>query len=371
MYANVRKKMGALLCLCLCFLFTLYVSSAAAAEPIDLDKTASLQLQYQTDQESLDNVCFQIYQVAAVSQNWKFTLTDDFAGYAVSLHKLDSDGWRDTAQTLAACAAADKLTPLQQAYTDNNGELNFTNLPVGLYLVVGEKHTQKGTNYLPAPFLICLPTLDEAQNQQYHVSVKPKYSVSCPSSGDDSSTSTTLEREVVKVWNDEGNAANRPEAITVQLLRDGEVYDTVTITAADNWRHRWDNLDADGIWQIVERDVSDAYTMRYTLEGNTFVLTNSAVEDMTEVEDIPASSDVPSGPSGSVSSDIPDNPEHILEPTTTPIGIFADPIIPDSPIPTEAASLPQTGQLWWPVPLLTMAGLALFLFGWLKQKRSR
>ncbi len=39
---------------------------------------------------------------------------------------------------------------------------------------------------------------------------------------------------------------------------------------------------------------------------------------------------------------------------------------PTDPPPTEPdESLPQTGQLWWPVPLLAMGGMALFAAGWM------
>jgi len=32
--------------------------------------------------------------------------------------------------------------------------------------------------------------------------------------------------------------------------------------------------------------------------------------------------------------------------------------------------LPHTGQLWWPVPVLAFAGLALFGFGWMRRRRD-
>ena len=33
---------------------------------------------------------------------------------------------------------------------------------------------------------------------------------------------------------------------------------------------------------------------------------------------------------------------------------------PDVPL----GDLPQTGMLWWPVPVLTICGLVLFMLGW-------
>jgi len=34
-----------------------------------------------------------------------------------------------------------------------------------------------------------------------------------------------------------------------------------------------------------------------------------------------------------------------------------------TPTPTPKPTLPQTGQLWWPIPILLTAGLVLVLFG--------
>ena len=37
----------------------------------------------------------------------------------------------------------------------------------------------------------------------------------------------------------------------------------------------------------------------------------------------------------------------------------------------KGTKLPQTGQLWWPVPLLTVGGLALVALGLGLKKRQR
>ena len=43
--------------------------------------------------------------------------------------------------------------------------------------------------------------------------------------------------------------------------------------------------------------------------------------------------------------------------------------LPDEPVPTAKPTLPQTGQLWWPVPLLACGGLVLLILGWLRKER--
>ena len=45
---------------------------------------------------------------------------------------------------------------------------------------------------------------------------------------------------VRKVWVDDG--VDRPDSITVQLLRDGEVYDKVELKQSNQWVYTWDDL---------------------------------------------------------------------------------------------------------------------------------
>lgn len=41
---------------------------------------------------------------------------------------------------------------------------------------------------------------------------------------------------------------------------------------------------------------------------------------------------------------------------------------PDNPV---MSSLPQTGQLNWPVPVLAVSGVVLFAFGWALDRKYR
>ena len=99
----------------------------------------------------------------------------------------------------------------------------------------------------------------------------------------------------------------------MELLRNGQVYDTVTLTAAGNWQYTWVNLPSkDSLWTVREV-IPQGYKATVWQEGDTFVLQNSFL----------------------------------------------------------SAKLPQTGQLWWPVPILALGGLALLAIGLGLKKRQR
>ena len=351
--------------LCLAALWTLLPQSAGAFSRIDTERPVSLTQRCQKDNKTFSGAEFSLYRVADVSATARFTLTGDFQAYPVSLDQPDSAGWRALAETLAAYAARDGLTPLDSGKTVSDGVLKFptdeqrTMLP-GLYLVTGRPCVSGSYTYTPSPFLVSLPNLDRETDQWvYDESVEPKYTRENHGGGDsggEGSNDTTVNRKVLKVWDDDGYETQRPEQIVVQLLRNGKVYRTAALNAENNWRYTWYNLDAGYDWQLVEETVPEGYTVSVSQEGITFVVTNTCQPDSPDNPDNPDNPDQPENPGSPDSPDVPEGPAS--KPPTTP----------DGPKP----SLPQTGALWWPVPVLAGSGMLLFTLGWVRaQKRGR
>ena len=324
------KKLAAVLFVLALFL-TLPVPARAAAA-IDPTCPVSLTISCRQDRQPVSGAPFALYRVADVNEYAEFTLSGDFRGYPVRLDGLDSAAWRALAQTLAAYAQRDRLTPQDSGVTGRDGKLTFptdgrTLLP-GLYLVIGQTFSDGSAVYQTEPFLICLPNLDEKTDTwQYDVTVSPKHTytpIPVTPPPDD-----TEKRKVLKVWNDAGREDGRPGKITVQLLKNGEIYATVSLSEQNSWRYVWENLpkyDQNGLiidWRVVEV-TPEGYTVSITQESGTFVVTNTAVKP-------------------------PVNPP--VNPPTKPV-------------------LPQTGALWWPVPVLAAAGLLLIAAGAGKKRKT-
>lgn len=322
----------------ICLFLLLLPSFAFAAENIDLDQQVSLDISFRDKGEPIVGAEFDLYYVAEVSPDADFLLQGDFAGYPVRVNGLDSSGWKDLAFTLASYAQRDGLEPLDSGESDRRGRLSFPEeqdaLAPGLYLLIGHRHVQDGRIYTVEPLLVCLPSLDENQEHWlYDVSLAVKHSSKPESDGEEYS-----DYKVLKVWEDEGYAQLRPQEVVVQLLRDGQLYDSILLNAENNWRYTWEDLPADSSWTVVE-EVPAGYTAVISREGRTFVLTNSYQPNPDE----------PSIPSK--------EPEDPTPPT----------VEPEEPTPS-VPTLPQTGQLWWPVPLLFMAGLFLLVLGMLRRR---
>ena len=92
-------------------------------------------------------------------------------------------------------------------------------------------------------------------------------------------TPSTTEITVNKVWDDHNNQDKlRPENITIELLANGELYDTITLRARNNWTHTFTGLPeyANGekiVYSVYEYGIPEEYTVSY--DGNTIVNTHT------------------------------------------------------------------------------------------------
>lgn len=332
--SNMRLYRIFLKFLCLMLVMAIMPHSVFAAEPVDLDRDLSLTIDYRPGDNPLPDVGFSVYKVADMSADPKFALTDTFSPCTVSLKDLDSAGWKRLANTLGAYVARDKLPELDRATTKEQGQLTFPQegqiLEPGLYLVLGEETSQGNYTYSPEPFLISLPNLNTEDQWEYDVTVVPKYD-SKPDGQDEK-----VDRKVLKVWDDEGWEEHRPEEITVELLRDGEVFDIIKLTEEDGWRYTWKGLDGAHKWQVVEKDIPEGYTVSISQENTTFVITNTGSDEFLGTTD-PEKPKKPGKPGGG----------------------------------GGGGKLPQTGMLWWPVPALAASGILVFLLGWARNSKGK
>lgn len=89
---------------------------------------------------------------------------------------------------------------------------------------------------------------------------------------------------VKKVWViDDGS--QRPDSVSVQLMRDGEPFgDPVTLNDANDWSHAWNDLESGHNWTVVELNVPDGFKATVSQSGDTFTIINDdTTEKTTEI----------------------------------------------------------------------------------------
>ena len=116
---------------------------------------------------------------------------------------------------------------------------------------------------------------------------------------------------VKKVWSDENNKnGNRPDSVTVTLYNGKEAVEKITLSAKNNWTYTWEDLDGSGDWSVLETGIPKGYSPSYRTKDGVVTITNTA-------------------------------------------------------------SLIQTGQMNWPIPVLSTLGLLLIACGLIVMTKKR
>ena len=159
------------------------------------------------------------------------------------------------------------------------------------------------------------------------------------------------------------NPEDRPDSVTFNVYKDG-IYDGFLEIEGkyfgdrDTWRDSYpiEEYEVGADWWVEEVDVPVNYTDDVEeIRDNVFYVYNTYEEPVIEepVSSEPESSEPSSEPSEVTPS----------EPSVEPSEPSSEPSEPVSePEPAEP-TLPQTGQLWWPVILLLAGGAVLVAFG--------
>ena len=284
-------------------------------EPLDESAVSTLTVQYQYNGKPIPGAEFELFRVAERTNIYSFEALEPFDGCSGVPEKIGAGEWNELAELCRTFARTEGLSPDKKGETDANGIVSFTGLDPALYLVAGKHCTVDGTTYAVSPYMVALPALED-DVWSCDVLSSPK-SVTVDEK--------RISQKVLIIWEDEGFEDKRPPEVTVTLFKDGEPYSVRSISEEDDWSYTWDDLNTVVEWSISEI-VPDGYTVTYGKSGITFTVTNKK------------------------------------EPTPTPTPA-------PNPSPTPTPVLPQTGQLWWPVPLLTAAGLLFIVIG-LAMRRS-
>jgi len=295
----------------------LLATTVLAAAPMDPDRLCSLEISFRYEGEALPGASFRVWRVGELSESSVLSLSGPYADYPVVVDGLTNEEFQTASNTLAGYIQRDGLEPDHEGVTDANGLLRFEDLPRGLYLVMGDSYRLSDTEILHhAPQLVILPyRATVSEEWDYDVQMITKCSLE------------EIEEipEVVKVlkkWNDAGAEALRPASVTVHLLRNGKIWDTVKLSEKNDWRYTWTDLDPDYNWTVIE-DIDEDYTVTVEKFGITYVIPN----------------------------------------TITP------PPPPPPPPPSEG-DIPETGLTWWPALVLGALGVGLISVGLFRRKED-
>lgn len=256
---NVSKKIGAVFCtfgIILMFIAGLMFNTSAAE-----DKNSKLTLICEHDNVRLAGMNWSVYTIGEKRGN-SYSLTSDFADYPIDLSEImeKTEAMTEAASTLSNFAVLDDIPPIASGETNADGVAEFYNLEPGLYLAVGNKLKIDSVSYFPTPFIIEVNGTD--------VTAYPKFMAKYTLPG------STSRFSLRKIWVNAALVSQIPPSLTIEIYQDGELFDTVDITAENNWTYSWDG-DASSEWRVKEVNVPPGCFVMYRNNELQFVVMNS------------------------------------------------------------------------------------------------
>lgn len=285
--------------------------------------------------------------------------------------------WQRIAGSLEPYVAT-RVVPAGDVLTGLDGIARFENLTPGLYLLIADSPiVEDGYDdyrYYYDPTFVALPayrngTWDYGIDLNYaenNLQLRPKYRYE----------KVPYEYEIFKRWVSD-DASVRPESIIVDIYRDNELFETVELNEANGWHYRWTG-GRRHVWRVVERTTAANYSVTVSSSKwtGTITLTNTYTPPPPEN---PPPNDPPPNTPPRYTPPPPEEVEEVLgtrrTTTTTLVGETAEVLGVRRRRGGEAVlgsrRLPQSGQLWWPVPVLAFSGVLLFTAGAAQRRKSR
>ena len=216
---------------------------------------------------SKTDTIFHLYRIGEITGDYRAVFLPEYQdlGYDLS----DSDQWEEIVNVLAKTIRK-KQIPEDCAVELRNHKGSIRNVPLGVYLVIGDERKEEDTIITPAPFLLSLPEWDGKEYTRDLWIDFVKYT---------SHKEDVLLYRLVKQWK-EDKEEERPKEITVDIYRGYQKEKTVVLNRDNQWTYCWKgNRDED--WHVRENAVPHGYRQEVRKEGNeneiVFVITNTKI----------------------------------------------------------------------------------------------
>ena len=229
--------------------------------------------------QDFDDDCVGSIAVTLIGQNGKKPIAGaELSLYYVATVNLNSNnnlsytfvnGFKDCGFALNDPALSLKLDAFVKDYsvssekrvTDSQGNVTFTNLPLGLYFV---KQTNAVSGYAACTsFLVTVPSKN-ADRYVYDVNATPKVDI-------EKRTDITIK----KVWNTD-ESTKLADSVTVHLLKDDDVVKTAKLNAENDWQVTYTDMPESDAYSIKEVNIPKGFTATYKQNGYIFTVTNTS-----------------------------------------------------------------------------------------------
>ncbi len=275
------------------------------------------------------NMQWFLYRIGDAMADGSIGYDELFSKYSLPEGPVSKEEIKDLTFTFETYVNRNGFYPDQSGVADESGRVSFT-VDEGWYIAVPGKLRTDQKVYGSSSLLVCVSSLEiYSEDWGEEVTVFPKI---------EEYPSGQLQKVVVIRFSwDSGNPPSKGPII-VSVYQDGIKKEEIILDSSNDWIHVFTDIPYDSEWTAVQENTPEDKTTVYRKEPGYHPV------DVVEVITIENHGRSP-----------------ISQQVTTPAI--------SSENNTVSEKLPQTGQLWWPVPWLSVSGILIFSLGYIKEKR--
>ena len=352
---TARKRIGAVLMVIgMAIMFSLSCMCTVASAKTK----GTLTLVCECRDKPVKGIEWSLYRIGSFDGE-KIILEGEFAKLPVDMSDLSASGLAASASTLKEFAFVYKYKTTDKAKSQKDGTVELKFEQAGVYLIAAPVYRDGKETYISTPAIFILDPEKELETTIY-----PKIKKDAVLTGE-------IQRyQLVKIWENDENQLLKPNEIVVDIYRDFKYYETVTLSEANNWSYSWEEENYSE-WSMIERKIPEGCAVIYRENGRQYVVVNTYVPDFvfewelnfpppvvvevtTTVTEETTTTSYTSTIDGGVTSE---------STTSTTTATTTTSTKKTTTKRTTTSKLPQTGQLWWPVPVMAGAGLVLIATG--------
>lgn len=234
--------------------FAAFLGIVDADSIVDLHKKGSISitLKGETPVINAEIEVIKIGKVSIVNNNLLFEYVDELNDCNC---KLSDENIND----IETCIQ-NKNLKAEIKYTNNNGEVKFNNLDLGVYYI---RQNNKVKNFSQIePILIMLPKEIDS-SFEYNIDASPKIEIT-----------DLTDIKIKKIWNTD-KKDKILDYVTIELYKGNEKIQTVILNEENNWEMIIEDMPKSDSYTIKEIGLPKGYTISYSSNEYVFTVTNT------------------------------------------------------------------------------------------------
>lgn len=346
------KRTSAVTLLIVFFCINTFAVNISAAEK----KSGRISLE-----NSVPGMVWDIYRTGDALEDGTLKPDKKFSGYRIPSKMEHREEIQTLAYTFESYINIRNVKPVDSRAADDKGTAVFTDLAEGWYTAVPRQLVKDGMLYESGPVMVCVSSY-EIYSDVWGTDVRV-----CPKVNKNTKIPENKKKIVIR-YEPDPTYPDSDEPVNIIIYRDDEEYYRLQLDRDNDWTYVLPEIpDDDTKWSVIlETTPEDVYPL-YRKETDrtditpvdTFIVTHRWDYNNTVLYPLPTFTAPPGSPDDEPEVTATVTEELIPENTTVPVMLTPEETEP--PVITritEESRLPQTGQLWWPVPLLAVCGAA-------------